>query len=86
VGRKREGQPSKIKKKPAGKFGQHLEQLMIRAGFTTAEFADRINVSVDVLNLYIKGTRQPPFKQWEKIAIALDLANLRDLVPDFPLK
>lgn len=86
AGRKREGQPKSVQGTPAGKFGQHLEALMLRAGLTTTEFAERIGVKPDVVNLYIKGTRQPPFKNWQKIASALELRNLRELVPDLPLK
>ena len=86
AGRKREGQPKRVRGTPAGRFGQHLEQLMVRAGLTTSEFAERIGVTVDVVNLYIKGTRQPPFKNWQTIASVLGLRNLRELVPDFRLK
>ena len=86
AGRKREGQPKSVRGTPAGKFGQHLEQLMTATGLSTTEFAERIGVTPAVVNFYIKGIRQPPFKNWQRIASVLGLRNLRELVPDFPLK
>jgi ribosome-binding protein aMBF1 (putative translation factor) len=84
VGRKREGQPKNVRGTPAGKFGQHLEALMIRAGMTTSELADRIEATPDAVRKYLRGTHTPAIDKWPRIARVLGLKNAKDLVPDIP--
>ena len=85
VGRKREGQPKNVRGTPAGKFGEHLEQLMIRAGLTPPELAERIGVSADAVRKYLRGTYTPVIDKWPQLARALGLKNAKDLVPDLPV-
>jgi ribosome-binding protein aMBF1 (putative translation factor) len=86
VGRKREGQPRSVRNTDSGRFGQHLETLVAESGLSVAEFANRIETSVDVVYLYIKGTRIPPFKHWRKVAKALGLSSVNELLPKLPIQ
>jgi hypothetical protein len=58
---------------------------MIRAGLTTAEFAERIDVTPDAVRKYLRGTYTPVIDKWPQIARVLGLKNAKDLVPDLPV-
>ena len=85
MGRKRDGQPKSVRGTPAGKFGQHLEQLMVSAGLTTTEFAERIGVTPDTVRKYLRGAAVPVIDKWPKIGRTLGLKNAKDIIPDLPL-
>ena len=85
AGRKREGQPKSVRGTPAGQFGQHLEQLMIRAGLTPPELAERIGVTPDTVRKYLRGAVVPVIDKWPKIARTLGLKNAKEIIPDLPL-
>jgi ribosome-binding protein aMBF1 (putative translation factor) len=85
VGRKREGQPKSVRGTPAGKFGQRLEALMMRAGLTTTELSARIGITPDTLRKYIRGVLTPDIDRWPDVARALGLKNAKELLPDLPV-
>lgn len=68
-----------------GLFGQHLAALVAQAGMTVDQFAEAIGKDRDTVTLYFGGHRTPKLKDYRRIAVALGLANLRDLIPDVPL-
>lgn len=69
-----------------GMIGQHLLSLVERAGMTPAEFAEKIGKDRDTVTLYFSGTRLPKLKEFRAIAQVLQLDNLRELLPDVPLR
>src|SRR5689334_9250800 len=80
-GPSRAGQPKEVRGTPAGKFGQRLEELMVAAGLTTTELAERIGVTPDVVRKYIQGRVTPVIDRWPTVAKALGLKNAKDLLP-----
>lgn len=81
AGRKRTGPAEGIKKTPAAKFGMHLEQLVNGSGMTVAEFASKVKKSEQAVWSYFRGTRVPHINDWPRIAKALGLEEIRELVP-----
>jgi ribosome-binding protein aMBF1 (putative translation factor) len=84
VGRKREGQPKAVRNTPAGKFGQRLEELMSKSGFTPNEFAERIGKTPDMVRKYLRGDNTPHIDDWPMIAHVLGLKDASDLLPKLP--
>jgi ribosome-binding protein aMBF1 (putative translation factor) len=85
AGRRRADLPRSRRDSDEGRFAEHLRELLAQSGLTTAEFAKKIKKSTDVCNMYMQGTRMPPFKHWRKIADALGLSTVNDLLPRLPL-
>lgn len=69
-----------------GLMGQHLLSLVERAGMSPAEFAEKIGKDRDTVTLYFSGTRLPKLKEFRAIAQVLGVENLRELLPDVPLR
>ena len=86
MGRKREGQPKEVQNTPAGKFGQHLEELMAKAGIEPNELAEAVGVTPGAVRFYLRGVSVPEFAKWPAIAKALKLKNVRELVPSIAIR
>jgi hypothetical protein len=69
-----------------GLIGQHLESLVVAAGMTPAEFATKIGKDRDTVTLYFGGFRLPKAKDYRRIATVLGLSNVRELLPDMPIR
>jgi transcriptional regulator with XRE-family HTH domain len=80
MGRKRAGQPRRVRHTVAGQFGRRLEQLATAAGLTTAEFAKKAGVTEDAVRKYFRGTDVPRLDRWPRIARALGVEMTPEIV------
>ena len=75
-----------VKDGDEGLFGQHLESLVLAAGLSVTDFAAKIGKDRDTVTLYFGGFRLPKAKDYRRIATVLGLANVRELLPDLPIR
>lgn len=81
VGRKRQPQTPEIRKTLAGKLGARIAMLADSQGLDADTLASRIGKAGDTVRLYYSGRVVPPLNDWPKLAKALGLENVRDLLP-----
>ena len=82
MGRKRKPQDRTVRKTLSGKIGARLEAFAAAKGLTPAEFADKIGKTEDAVWAYYRGTRSPKLDDWPKIASALGLGSVREILPE----
>jgi hypothetical protein len=82
VGRKRGPQPKEVRHLPSGKFGSLLAAHAEKAKLSAKDLAVKIGKSEDTVWAYFRGKSVPHIDDWPKIAKALNLESIRDLVPD----
>ncbi|MEX2120754.1 MAG: helix-turn-helix transcriptional regulator [Pirellulales bacterium] len=85
-GRKRRPLAGRIPVTPARKFGSHLKELVRDAGMAAKDFAAQIGRSDDTVWYWLRGEHVPHIDEWPRIAEALGIGNVRDLVPDMPVR
>lgn len=85
-GRKRRPLAGRIPLTPARRFGTHLKQLVREAGMAAKDFAAQIGRSDDTVWYWLRGEHVPHIDEWPRIAEALGIGNVRDLVPDMPVR
>jgi ribosome-binding protein aMBF1 (putative translation factor) len=81
VGRKRQPQTPEIRRSLAGKLGARIAALADAAGIDADTLASKIGKTGDTVRLYYSGRVVPPLNDWPKIAKALGLSEVRELLP-----
>lgn len=81
MGRKRLGPGPKIDRY-SRIFAEHLNHLMLGASMTPGELAQRIGKSLGSVHHYLQGGSMPRLQELPAIANALNLASVKDLIPD----
>lgn len=82
VGRKRKPVPKKIRDSYAGKFGMRLANLAAIADLDANELGKKIGKTGDMVRIYYAGRSVPPLNDWPKLAYALGLSSVRELLPE----
>lgn len=82
VGRKRQPQSAEIRKTLAGKVGARLAALADSAGLDADSLGDKIGKSGDTVRLYFAGKVVPPLNDWPKLAKAVGVPTVRELLPE----
>ncbi len=82
VGRKRQPQPKEVRRTPAGKFGARLAALADAANLDADTLGKKIGKSGDTVRVYFAGRAVPHLNDWPKLAKALSLDSIKDLLPD----
>jgi ribosome-binding protein aMBF1 (putative translation factor) len=82
VGRKRQPQTPEIRKTLAGKLGARLAELADSVGLDADQLGDKIGKSGDTVRLYFSGKASPHINDWPKLAKALGVPSVRELLPE----
>lgn len=82
MGRKRQPQAKEVRRTLTGRFGAHLEELAVAAGYTTpGQLADALGKTEEAVRHYYRGTRAPKLDEWPRLAKLLGV-SVRELLPE----